>query len=48
MSQSSGPFYFGLADAQAVDEVRVRWPSEKEQTIEGSIKINQLLEAKEP
>ncbi len=47
MSQSSHPLYFGLADAGSVDQIHVRWPSGKEQTIDGPIEVNQLMELTE-
>ena len=37
LSQSSLPLYFGLGDSDTVDEIRVRWPSGTEQTMEGPI-----------
>ena len=40
MSQSSGPLYFGLGDAAQVDEIRVVWPSGREQVVPGPIEAN--------
>jgi hypothetical protein len=41
------PLYFGLGDATKVDEVRIVWPSGKEQQLQ-NVDVNQRLEVKEP
>ena len=33
LSQSALPLYFGLGDAGSIDEIKVRWPSGTEQTV---------------
>ena len=43
LSQSSLPLYFGLAAADSVDRVEVRWPSGVEQTVAGPIDVNTLI-----
>ncbi|MFO0902690.1 MAG: FG-GAP-like repeat-containing protein [Pirellulales bacterium] len=48
LSQSAMPLYFGLADAEAADEVIVRWPSGVVQKTAGPIAANQLLTIVEP
>jgi hypothetical protein len=48
LSQSDLPLYFGLDGASAIDRIQVLWPSGKEQTLEGPIEINRLLEIREP
>ena len=48
LSQSSMPLYFGLGDANRIEEVRVLWPSGKEQVISEPAKTNTLLEIREP
>jgi hypothetical protein len=48
LSQSDLPLYFGLAEAETVDRIRVFWPTGKEQTLEGPLEINRLLEIQEP
>jgi hypothetical protein len=47
LSQSMKPLYFGLADADGIDELQVNWPSGKTQTVKVT-KINTLVEIKEP
>ncbi len=47
LGQSWRRAHFGLGGAQSVDQVRVRWPSGKVQTI-GPVKANQVLAVKEP
>ena len=48
LSQSSMPLYFGLGDAGKIEEIRVLWPSGKEQVISGPGKMNTMLEIEEP
>jgi hypothetical protein len=48
MAQSDKPLYFGLGDAESIDEVRVLWPSGTEQKLAGPIEIGATLEVKEP
>jgi hypothetical protein len=48
LSQSDLPLYFGLGDSATAEAIRVFWPSGKEQTIEGPIEIDRLLEIREP
>ena len=43
MSQSVLPLYFGLGDAETVDEVQITWPSGKVQTLDGPLTANQRL-----
>lgn len=47
LSQSSCLLYFGLGDADAVDEIEVRWPSGKTQLLTEQIVVNSLLEITE-
>jgi hypothetical protein len=47
LSQSDQPLYFGLGEAVAADEVRVRWPSGAVQTVTG-VKANTTLQLTEP
>ena len=44
LAQSSLPLYFGLANAQHADQIEVRWPSGKTQTLEGPLEINRRYE----
>ena len=48
LSQSSMPLYFGLGDAGRIEEIRILWPSGKEQVISEPGEMNTLLEIKEP
>lgn len=48
LSQGLLPLYFGLGDADAVDEVVVTWPSGKKQAVAGPVKVNELLTIREP
>ncbi len=48
LSQSSMPLYFGLGDAGKIEEIRVLWPSGKEQVVSEPGAMNTLLEVKEP
>jgi len=47
LSHSLKPLYFGLADAEEVDEIKIQWPSGKIQSVSAP-KINTLLEITEP
>ena len=47
LSQSLYPLYFGLGDAEVVDQIAVRWPSGREQIVSGPIAINSLVEVRE-
>ncbi len=46
-SFNSLPLEFGLAEADTIDEVRIRWPSGRNQTIQG-IAVDQILTVQEP
>ena len=48
LSQSSTPLYFGLGKADKIEEIRVLWPSGKEQVVSEPGAMNTLLEIKEP
>ena len=48
LSQSSMPLYFGLGDAGRIEEIRILWPSGKEQVISEPGEMNTLLEITEP
>lgn len=48
LSQSSMPLYFGLGDAGKIEEIRVLWPSGKEQVVSEPGEMNSLLEIQEP
>ncbi len=48
LAQSDAPLYFGLGEAQQVDRIRVRWPSGREQTLNGPLASNRTLEVREP
>jgi hypothetical protein len=41
--QSVAPLYFGLGEAAAADEIRVRWPTGKTQVVEGPVAANQKI-----
>ncbi len=41
------PLYFGLGDAEVVDQITVRWPSGREQIVSGPIATNSLVEVRE-
>lgn len=41
------PVHFGLGNAQAVDDVEIRWPSGRVQKL-GPLKVNRVIEVKEP
>ena len=49
LSQSSSlPLYFGLGDADSIDQVQVHWPSGKNQSMDKELKVNTLLKIEEP
>jgi hypothetical protein len=48
LSQSLLPLYFGLGEADSVEQVEVRWPSGTHQTLSRPIPANQLLLVEEP
>ncbi len=48
LSHSLYPLYFGLGASEAVDRMEVLWPSGKIQTVQPPIKINSLIEVREP
>lgn len=48
LGQSSGPLYFGLAEAAKVDRVEVSWPSGSSQSLTGNLPLNGLLTITEP
>jgi hypothetical protein len=43
LAQSSMPFYFGLGEADKVDQIEIRWPSGAVQTVTAGIPANALL-----
>jgi enediyne biosynthesis protein E4 len=44
LSQSSMPLYFGLGEAEKIDEIKIGWPSGTQQTVKDvKIKLNRLL-----
>lgn len=47
LSHSILPLYFGLDQAEKVDEIEVRWPSGRTQVIAGPIAANRLFEITE-
>ncbi len=48
LSQSLYPLYFGLGDAEGVDQVEVLWPSGQKQVVPGPVKAGSLLQVREP
>lgn len=47
LSQNDARVHFGLAEADVIDKIEIKWPSGKEQVLE-NIKVNQILKVKEP
>jgi hypothetical protein len=47
LSQSSAPLYFGIGEAEAVQEIEIVWPSGKRQLVTSPIRINSTLEIRE-
>lgn len=47
LSQSVCPLYFGLGEADTVDQIEVTWPSGEQTTLAGPIETNSLVEVKE-
>jgi hypothetical protein len=43
MSHSDFPLYFGLDSAKQVSQIKVDWPSGKQQIVEGPLDVNRLL-----
>jgi len=48
LSQSNMPLYFGLGAASSILEIRVLWPSGKQQVVSLPVEMNRLLEIEEP
>jgi hypothetical protein len=48
LSQSDLPLYFGLADADHVGAIEVRWPSGRRRSVVGPLKAGQTIEVVEP
>jgi hypothetical protein len=42
------PLYFGLAEADRVDHIEIRWPSGKSQRLDRDIAVNSLVSITEP
>jgi len=47
LSQSTYPLYFGLNDAETVDQIEVQWPSGQNQVVSGPIATNTQIEVTE-
>jgi len=47
LSQNDSRVHFGLADADIIEKIEIKWPSGKYQVLE-HIKVNQILKIKEP
>jgi hypothetical protein len=47
LSHSILPLYFGLDQAEKIDEIEVKWPSGRVQTLSGPITANRLLDVTE-
>lgn len=43
LSQSALPLYFGLGDAEAVEQISIHWPSGQHQVLKGPIPTNQQM-----
>ena len=43
MSHSDFPLYFGLDSAKQVSQIKVDWPSGKQQIVEGPLDVNRLI-----
>jgi enediyne biosynthesis protein E4 len=48
LSHSILPLYFGLDQAEKVDQIEVKWPSGRVQTLAGPIAANRQIEVTEP
>jgi hypothetical protein len=48
LSQSAAPLYFGLGDADSVQEIEVLWPSGRRQRVSPPIPMNSIVEVREP
>ena len=48
LSHSVAPLYFGMGDAEQIDQVEVVWPSGREQTVPAPISMNSTLDITEP
>lgn len=48
LTQSSGPLYFGLGDATAVERLEIVWPSGTRQTVTGPLETNRRQVIEEP
>jgi hypothetical protein len=46
LSQSDFRLHFGLGDYERIDQIEIRWPTGKIQTLT-DIEVNQLIEVKE-
>ena len=47
LSQSLFPLYFGLGEAETVDQIEIQWPSGRKQVVSGPIATNGLIEVTE-
>jgi hypothetical protein len=47
LSQSFYPLYFGLENADKIDQIEVLWPSGRTQIVPGPVEVNALTEIKE-
>jgi hypothetical protein len=47
LSQSFYPLYFGLENADKIDQIEVLWPSGRTQSVTGPVEVNALIEIKE-
>jgi hypothetical protein len=48
LSHSLSPLYFGLGASDAVDRIEVEWPSGKKQVVQAPIKIDSVVDVREP